>query len=677
MSGLSNHEVNGKTQVLIVLVLVIVPCLYSSTQEIYATYSPHDDYYFLMRSLDFKLMGSHLAPIKEYLYSAFLAVSRTTGFSLRTFEVACYGLALYFLYRQVRGLQKSSTVAFLSVFPLSLFVYQHPVFNHTTYDALQLILTPLSIGSALQILSRRGSPCSIVTAGVIAGLQTLTRPEGFLFVAPPLIALLWVGGRSAFGMNKDGKKLLYRTVLLVLFPLLFQQGMSAVNRLAFGFWAPTIIKAKDFQSALSALMSIDPEIGHVDLYAPFPKTSMQLAYKVSPEFSKAKPFFEENINGKGWSGYAPPKYRPEDGSLAGGWFQWALLDASLFVVGSKPDAILSYLKQVSNEINSGFETGILKKRSLLSSALGPNFSVWSPQFWSSLRKIGMRLIGYGPPILPSLPRVLPASHAHVESDFDRLALRRTALLGINGWKLEGWLLNPELGMPSNIWLDQEASAADIRLNLIQRPDVAKAILGETSDPSSCLCGIYLTSPGTSAGKLLVSYEEQTIEIPIDRLKAAKPGEAIVFPGIHVQIDSRSESLSRIQQTHFVIVTWISQQLQELMKFVVLIAICYLLASVVFRHRFIPNGNDRVTLALVACITLSIVLPRWVLLAAIDSTMFPGDTPRYLAVGVFSVWFLAMFVFVCMVCDASHFLRRNLKSHGVAWSYSIKKIRQGH
>lgn len=630
-------------QWLVLAFLIGIPTLFSSVQEIYATTSYHDDYYFLVRSSSFTLMGDYLAPIKEYLYSAFIAFSRVLGLSLRPFEIVCYGLALYVLWSRLLGVVKSQGLAFLIVLPLSLFVYQHRVFNHTTYDALQLILTPLSIGSALQVYSTKGCPSAILLAGVIAGCQTLTRPEGFLFLAPPLVSLLFVGGTSAFKSVGEGVKLLYRGAPLILVPLAFQQGMSAANRLVFGFWAPTIMNSHEFQGALSRLMSIDPGVGGELPYAPFPKTSMQKAFEVSPEFRKAQAFFDRNVDGRGYSGYERPAYRAQDGSIPGGHLQWALLEASAAVAGPKPEAMLGYLKRVAGDLQTAFDRGVLAKRSVLSTALGPGFSIFHQRFWSSLRRIGQKIMGFGHLIEPTLPGRV--SKPPVEEDYDRIALRRTAFLVFNHWQLSGWLLDRELGLPNGIVLDRKALDAGLRLNLAERPDIARAVLGvDPAHSPPCLIGIELSSPGSDTGNLAVRYGDRVIEVPIYLLsQAARSGQAFDVDGVHVHVDRRVAPNFGFQRAHFDLVVWVSKVIQQIMKVSAIIAIVYLLAIALFRAGLILDPNDQKTFVLVVCIAFSVLLPKWVLLAAIDSAMYPGDPLRYLSTAAFAVWFFTSFV----------------------------------
>lgn len=636
--------------------LASITMAYGSGQEILTIGSPHDDYYFILRSATFNFAqyGEYHSAIKEYLYSLFVGLSRVYALSLRSFEALSYAVALFWLWDQTAKLTKSYLIAWLTVVPLAVFTYQHPVFNRATYDALQLILIPATFASAFQIFSKRGNITSLVVAGLIAGLQILTRPEGALFILPPMVSLLFVSG-MAFVQTRPLlgiRRFLWGMALVCAIPFLLQQGMSAVNKLAFGFWAPTIIKSPEFEGAFSALMSIKPAGSSTHRYAPFPKSSMEFAYKESPEFRKAKPFFDQNIDGNGWSQWASAGYRAEDGSVAGGWLQWAILDASAVVAGPHPKAMLAYLSAVTREIQSAFDRGKLEKRRVILTAVGPEFSIFEPYFWASATRIGAILLNYADPLLPVISSVSP--YRDVELNFNRLALRRTALMETQRWGVSGWIVNPSLGAPHHIALDQEAQDAGIRLSVLNRPDIAKSILGLDTKPTSMyMCGFELNSPGSSAGALTVRYDGQATDIPLNKLKTIKPGEEYHQDGIRVGVDFAETPTPSFEHTQIAIVKQVSIAAHYIMKALFAVSPFLLAAVFFFGEKLVPDKSHRVAMVLAATLALSVILPRWTLLSAIDSQMYPGDEPRYLSTASFSIWFLASFTTACFIYGIYH------------------------
>lgn len=178
-----------------------IPLIFGAGREIFATYSPHDDYYFVSKSQSLTLNGGFLAPIKEVLYPLYIRFSWVFGLSLRNFEVLCYGLSLFSLWTQINSLVNVRAVAYGTVLPLTLFGHQHFVFNHATYDSLQLILVPLTFSSAIFLYRRSANLLSLALCGSIIAAQALTRPEGFLFVLPPAASLLFIVFRSCHDLK--------------------------------------------------------------------------------------------------------------------------------------------------------------------------------------------------------------------------------------------------------------------------------------------------------------------------------------------------------------------------------------------------------------------------------------------------------------------------------------------
>lgn len=649
--------------------LTALALLFSGHQEVLAKNAPYDEYYFLLRSSSFDLMGSRLAPIKEYLYSFFIDISQVFGLNLRNFEVICYGIALAWLWGELRKLTRSAAVAWLTVVPLAFFTYQSPVFNLTTYDALQLILTPLTFASAAMILRRNGSFGSLTFAGLVAGLQVLTRPEGVLFLAAPLVSLMFVAVKTELQNQRRVRfwRLLSMAFVVCAIPFVIQEGMCAVNEVRFGFWAPTIMKSGDFTGALTALMSIRPTNNSGGRYAPVPISAMEQAFQVSPAFRKAKPYFSANLGGTGWSAWAPKGYETHDGSIDGGHFEWALLEASAYVAGPESKAMLGYLGAVTKQLDAAFQAGKLQRRIVISTSVGPNFSPINKHFWYSIWKIGKILLDYGPPVLPQVGYV--ASKPEVERDFNLLALRRAALVQSDDRQLVGWLVDPSKGLPNNIFLSEPALASGATLKLIERPDVAGIIAGLSSAQAEHpLVGFQLSVPGASggaAGSIEVRYGDVITHVPLAKLAATNQGAGFSQDGIRVQVDRVITPPNIAQSKEFVATWWISFVAYYVMRVAfVLSAILFVIAMLIG----VRSGDERratTNLCLIAAIAASILLPRVLLFAAVDSFMFPGTQPRYLAVAEFSMWFFAVFVIAqtghCAYSSAVAPLRRRLLS----------------
>jgi len=641
----------ARSPVCAAFVIISIALVFSGHQEVLAKDAPYDEYYFLLRSDSFNLMGSRLAPIKEYLYSLFIHVSRIYGLSLRNFEVICYGIALAWLWLQVRRLTSRTFMAWFAVLPLAVFTYQSPVFNLTTYDALQLILTPLSIGSAIWIFRTRAELGALIIAGVIAGLQVLTRPEGVLFLAPPLVSVIFVIFLLAAQKNWRFRLMLFAKSAFVvcIIPIVFQQAMSAVNEVYFGFWAPTIMKSEDFTGALSALMSIKPKNGDGGRYAPVPISALEQAYWVSPAFREAKGYFSPNLGGSGWSAWAPKGYETRDGSIDGGHFQWALLEASAYVAGPSAKRMLAYLRTVSEQLDAGFDSGLLEKRTVISPAVGPNFSLFDRHYWQSVKRIARIMINFGNPLLPQVGYA--STNPEIEHNFDLLALRRTALVQSGERQIVGWMVDPAKGIPSSISLNQTAFASGVALKLIDRPDVAGIILGlGEAQAAHPMVGFQLVVPGTpkgNEGSVVVAYDGAVTDIPISKLMATAQGTGISIHGVRIQVDQVVKSPDLSQSSEFSRAWWTSLGSYYGMRVLFIVTAIFLVGAALAALLGV-YATIMVELSLIVTICFSVVLPRLALLSAIDAFMYPGIQPRYLAVAELSLWFLVTFVISCSI-----------------------------
>ncbi len=648
------------------LVFILIPLIYSAGQEKIALNYPHDDYYFLMRSNDYDLQGSHLAYIREYLYSFFIDINRVLGMALRNTEVICFGIALFYLWTQVLNLTRSRFMAWASVFPLLFFTYQHPVFNRVTYDVLQLILTPLTLGSALHLYSSGARTRVVLTAGVIAGLQLLTRPEGALFLLPPIATLLLLRSRRlttgsfSFSTPVTIWLLVKRGALLLLIPLLMEQAVCSFHYYKYGFWAPTIVKSWQFQASLKALMSIDPQSQTPNPYGSLPISSMGKAFAASPSFRKAKEFFSDHLDGAGWSGFAHYNYKAIDGSISGGHTQWAWFEAGASIAGSRPDQILAYHEQVAEELNAAFRDGSLPHRYVWSTAFGAEFSPIGKPFLYSLVRLLKPLFHWDPPLLPQ--RTSRASAARVEQEYTWLALRRSTLVDEQRWQKLGWVLNPEYGIPDAIFLDETAVQSHVILSLVDRPDVGHVILSLPTDSTKPVpVGFSLQVHGDASGHLVIRYiGKQDVYVPIFQLRNVKSYHTYKQDGVHVHVDDdfgNSGLASKTDHWIFSISTFLTVAIHWFMRIFLPISILWVLLVWLFPDPLKVGDHIRSTLLVVATAGMILFISRWTVMAAIDAGITPGYEPRYLASGALSLWFVGTFSLARIFCWARERFRR--------------------
>jgi len=633
------------------ILLTMIPLWFGLGQEIHAIAGNYDDYYFLLRAASLKLNGSHLAPIKELLYPLFIRASWVLGLGLRNVTVLCYGFSLFILWGQIAGLAKSRLVAWCTVLPLSLFSYQHMMFSRVLSGALLLVLLPLVFSASIYLFRKKSSWLSVAFAGVVAGLMILTRPEGALFILPPCVSFAFVlfgSGGWQCAIHKL-KSLMPKGIVFLVIVFSFQQVACAVNWHYFGFWAPTIMKAASYQQCLKALMSIDPGVDYKVRYAAVPKSSFEKAYAVSPSFLRAKPFFDKHA--ERYSKAAYTGYRPVDGSIGGGHFQWALLDAGAFVAGKDSVSMLEYFEAVSKEINEGLGSGVIKGRRFFSTALGPDFSFLDRKFWLSAWGLLKRNLNLIPPTLPEMTTL--SSRENVEFDFNRIALRRTGLIESSDLSLSGWIVSPGYGIPDGISLDHEAVNSGSVLQLKERPDVAEIMCGlDPAQVPPAMCGFEISLPSSLGGNLRIVSNGKEVLIPLERFRSLIPGDGIIEPSIRLHIERKSSFEYILIQKILTVTANVTKAVFYVIR--ILIFGGLVLLGITFFCSKIPILRiiDRTTVFFLSSLVASVVFPRLFLFAAINANMYPGTEYRYLTPNSFAVWLFSGFMvtfFVYSLC----------------------------
>ncbi len=391
----------------------LVPFLLGVGQELPEVPLHLDDYYFLMRSESFLMGGDFMAPIKEMLYPFFIRVTRAFGLSLRPTQAVVYGLALFALWWQVGALLRSRVAAWVTVLPLAFFVYQRVVLNRCTYDALQLALLPLTFAAGIALYRSSANHTIAAINGAVAALQIINRPEGLIFILPPLVAL-------ALCRSWPSLKII---ALVLAIPLLTVQSVCAVNAHYFGYWATTAMKAPAFLRVMRGLMAIDPQSAPLKR-VPVKETAFEMAFKVSPTFAQARPFFSKNLYGKGWAKAWDGDNVERQGGLPGGHYQWALYESFAYLTRGNLRLMNEAFLRVGDELDLAFATGRLRKRFVLASFLGPEFRFIGPENVPALRAIADPLLARAW-ILPAEIYWRP-SNLVLRADYARLAGRREA-----------------------------------------------------------------------------------------------------------------------------------------------------------------------------------------------------------------------------------------------------------
>jgi len=246
---------------------------------------------------------------------------------------------------------------------------------------------------------------------------------------------------------------------------------------------------------------------------------------------------------------------------------------------------------------------------------------------------------------PEISTVNPNSE--VELEFNRLALRQTALLQTDDLNLEGWVIDQNIGLADAITLDQEALGKGTTLNVTNRPDVAKTFLNKRwSETMPAKAGIAIALRGYPAGNLIIYYPQKKIVVSLAEICALKTSEKRIIEGVSIYIDQHSNPGGSAGLHSIAFSRHISNIIQLYVKTIIpfIPILLFVIGILSYKKALIKdiNINGESTL-FIFTITSSIFLPKALLLVVIDTVMFPGGENRYLASGAYIVWYTATYL----------------------------------
>jgi len=600
--------------------------------EINSYPSPHDDAFYVMKSLTPSGTWSHLASIKEIASPLFFGVVRFLNLPLRMAFSLGYALALFGLLLELRRWPLPPAACWLAAL-LPMFAPSHYwVFCRPTADPLAVMLSVCLFAACLALFRRKADLKSTLCAGIIASLAWLNRPEGILSAFTVIFTLLLVAAmESGAGRARQWRLIASRIAVIAVMLGSAMAGICVFNRVHYGFAAPTIIKAAPFQHALKQLMAID-DGAPPRRFVPLSKHALAMAFEKSPTMARARSFWEDNSDGRGWSSDA----RESDGSIGNGHIQWALLDAAAAMAGPKPVDELLYLQQVGDELEAAMKRGELPRRFVISTAIGPAFTPFKTGFWQALWRVGRPLLG-GDGNITQPGDTAPGEQNRI---FDIACNRRGALIRETGppsVKMHGWMALADLSdIPSSIFLD--GPHAGTTFQCTNRPDVPIALLGKSIDQANC--GFELTTPVSGADEtfLIASGANFHEHITIHNL-FLKPGSDTVQGRLRAHVDAISFTGmgSRTPPKKWTVINRCGMWLSQAMPFVAALSLAAFVA-ILRRRRLdtIPAGTW-CAVCVITGVVSSILVPRLLLLAALDSSLYSGTQGRYLLPATAVAW----------------------------------------
>lgn len=302
---------------------------------------------------------SNLTLSKGIVFPVYLAFLHEFSISfMLANSIFCFVTAIVLVYILRNIIHNRIALAVIyTVLMFNPVTYAAKTFQRVYRDSIYQYLVILLFACIIAIyLNRKSSLKKMlfwsITAGVFLSLTWFVR-EDSIWVAPFVIAALIITICFViFNKQIDKKKQRCGIITIpVLMLLLSGISISAVNYAAYGTFLTNDYISGDFTQAYKALILVKP-VGTWNATIPVDKATREEVYKVSPSFAKIKPYLENH-----------PMLVFTNGNPDGGHFPWALRDAVEEAGYTDARSQQAYYKKLSDEINTAFNKGSLKKKS--------------------------------------------------------------------------------------------------------------------------------------------------------------------------------------------------------------------------------------------------------------------------------------------------------------------------
>ena len=347
------------------LAAVIYVYIYVFTPLVIMVWQNYDDSLFVKLG-EYLSIGKWLGPYDQFTmmkgpgYPLFLAVSHWSGLPNTFTQAIFYCTAMGALALVILKATRSKLSA-LAVFALPLLDPKVFEINRTLRDCIYSSQTVLFIAifayCLLQAGTRRRRVASAVMSGVLFGWLWLTREEG-VWLLPPIAVLVGFAIQRAGGWRCSRIWLSPSLVMVGAFALV-NVGLATLNLVNYGSFVRVDFKTKSFQSALSALESVQ-ESQRVS-YVNVPRATRIQVYAVSPHFAKLRPYLDPIPGPSPWEAGECMFHKSACGDIGNGFFMWALRDAVAAVGGYRsPERASEFYDAIASEIRSACNTGRLR-----------------------------------------------------------------------------------------------------------------------------------------------------------------------------------------------------------------------------------------------------------------------------------------------------------------------------
>lgn len=339
--------------------------VYVYTPLVIMTWQNYDDSLYVKLG-QYMATGHWLGPYDQFTlmkgpgYPLFLSMSYWSGLP-NTFTQALFCcIAMGVLAIVILKATKSHIVA-LAVFVLPLLDPKMFEIDRTLRDCIYTSQTVLLLATftycLLQARTRGRRVASAVAAGILFGWLWLTREEG-VWLVPSLVALV------AFAFLREGwlhgcRRWLTSSLVMVCTFAVVNVVFATINWVNYGSFVGVDVKTRSFQSALSALESV--QVSKPISYVNVPRAARMQIYAISPHFANLRPYLDPVRGPSPWEAGECMFHASACGDIGNGFFMWALRDAVAAVGGYKsPRQAAEYYDAITREVRSACKAGRLR-----------------------------------------------------------------------------------------------------------------------------------------------------------------------------------------------------------------------------------------------------------------------------------------------------------------------------
>lgn len=378
-------------------------------------------------------------------YPLFIFLSSLLGFPLRLAHEFFYIASLCFLLYALR-LLKIPKIICLLFFTVSLFYpYTFVYFNDVMSESIYISLINFIIGLTIILFSTKKNSSLWLYSfilGITIGFALISRLESivvYLYFFSIFVIIVIKNFKRL--SNKKIKNTFKQVICICIIPLIIAKliifGTVSLNQAFLGLPGLTIGSSPGLKGTISKLLQIDT--GNQLRYIPISKAQLEAAYQVSPTLKELKPYID-NVNPTSTTemlGGNNPNNEIRRGSIG----ITLIYLTQQHLDNDTPKNVNEFFTRINKELESAFKNNQLPTYKFVGNPIDPRWNIWLPYVDDSLRKISYKFL---------FPPIEIVQNASFKDDpranenqiyiFNKVANRRTAIVGSNNDKLKNYLV---------------------------------------------------------------------------------------------------------------------------------------------------------------------------------------------------------------------------------------------